>query len=48
MQDFPKVFPDNFKSLLSEREVEISIELINRAGPISKVQYRMAPLELAK
>jgi hypothetical protein len=46
--DFLGVFHDDIESLPPKREVEFSIELIPRAGPISKARYKMALLELAK
>jgi hypothetical protein len=46
--DFPEVFLEDIESLPPEREVEFSIELISRAEPVSKAQYRMAPLELTE
>ena len=42
------MFLDDIESLLPERGVDFSIELIPGAGPVSKVPYRMAPLELAE
>ena len=39
VRDFPDVFPEDIESFPPEREVEFSIELIPRAGPISKSPY---------
>ena len=42
------MFLDDIESLLPEREVEFSIELILGAGLVSKAPYRMASLELVE
>ncbi|GKE24678.1 putative reverse transcriptase domain-containing protein, partial [Tanacetum coccineum] len=39
-------FPDELSGLPPENEVELTIELIPGAEPISKALYRMAPVEL--
>lgn len=46
VNEFEDVFPEDVVSLPPEREVEFSIELVPRAGPISIAPYRMSPLEL--
>nr|GFC75415.1 putative reverse transcriptase domain, aspartic peptidase domain protein [Tanacetum cinerariifolium] len=46
--EFPDVFPDELPGIPPVREVEINIELIPRAEPISKAPYRMALIELKK
>nr|GFA93965.1 putative reverse transcriptase domain, aspartic peptidase domain protein [Tanacetum cinerariifolium] len=44
--EFPDVFPDELLGIPPFREVEFNIELIPGAEPISKVPYRMDPIEL--
>ncbi|GJU91615.1 putative reverse transcriptase domain-containing protein [Tanacetum coccineum] len=46
VQNFPDVFPDELLRLPPDREVELTIELIHGAQPISKTPYRKAPVEL--
>ena len=46
MRDFPNIFPDDLLNLPPEREVEFTIDLVPRTNPISKVPYRMEPIEL--
>ena len=46
VQDFPNVFPKYLFGLLPEREIEFTIELVPWTTLISKVPYRMIPLEL--
>nr|GEU52135.1 putative reverse transcriptase domain-containing protein [Tanacetum cinerariifolium] len=46
VQNFLDVFPDELPGLTPECEVELTIELIPSAQPISKASYRMAPVEL--
>nr|GFD40167.1 putative reverse transcriptase domain-containing protein [Tanacetum cinerariifolium] len=43
---FPDVFLDKLPGIPPVREVELNIELIPGAEPISKAPYRMAPVEL--
>nr|GFD22755.1 putative reverse transcriptase domain-containing protein [Tanacetum cinerariifolium] len=43
---FPDVFPDELPGIPPVREVDINIELIPGAEPISKASYRMDPVEL--
>ncbi|XP_052723812.1 uncharacterized protein LOC128193757 [Vigna angularis] len=42
------VFPEEVPGLPPPREVEFSIDLVSRVGPISIAPYRMAPAELAE
>ena len=44
--EFQDVFPEDLPSLLPDREVEFSIELMPGTAPITKTPYRMAPAEL--
>ncbi|XP_076913920.1 uncharacterized protein LOC143572733 [Bidens hawaiensis] len=44
--EYPDVFQKELPGLPPDREVEFTIDLIPGAEPISKVPYRMAPLEL--
>ncbi|XP_074342437.1 uncharacterized protein LOC141679990 [Apium graveolens] len=46
VKEYEDVFPDELPGLPPHREVEFTIELVPGAEPISKVPYRMAPLEL--
>ena len=46
VQDFPNVFPKYLLGLLLEGEIEFTIELVPWTTLISKVPYRMIPLEL--
>ncbi|KAL9268383.1 Transposon Ty3-I Gag-Pol polyprotein-like protein, partial [Drosera capensis] len=46
VRDYPDVFPDELPGLPPTRELDISIELVPGAAPISKAPYRMAPAEL--
>ena len=46
MRGFSNVFPYDLLDLPPEREVEFTIDLLPRTNPISKVPYRMAPIEL--
>nr|XP_027192723.1 uncharacterized protein LOC113787766 [Cicer arietinum] len=46
VSEFEDVFPEDVTSLPLEREIESSIDLVPRTGPISIAPYRMSPLEL--
>ncbi|KAL8089187.1 hypothetical protein AgCh_038824 [Apium graveolens] len=46
VKEYADVFPDELPGLPPHREVEFTIELVPGAEPISKVPYRMTPLEL--
>ena len=48
VREFPDVLPDDIVGLPPEREVEFTIDLIQRTEPISIPPYRMAPAELRK
>ena len=48
VQDFVDVFPEEVPGLPPSREVEFSIDLVPRTGPISMAPYRMAPAELVE
>ncbi|XP_074300755.1 uncharacterized protein LOC141632071 [Silene latifolia] len=43
--EFQDVFPDEISGLPPKREIDFSVELIPRTGPISKALYRMGPKE---
>ena len=43
---FLDMFPEELPGLQSDREIEFEIELLPGTMPISKVPYRMAPVEL--
>ncbi|XP_057755941.1 uncharacterized protein LOC130975129 [Arachis stenosperma] len=47
VKEFPDVFLDDILEFPPQREIEFSIELVPRTGPISIAPYRMSPLELA-
>jgi hypothetical protein len=46
VRDFVDVFPEDLPGLPPDREIKFTIDLLLGTGPISKVTYRMAPLEL--
>ena len=46
VREFPYVFPKELPSIPLEREVDLSIEIVPRAAPMSRAPYRMALTEL--
>ena len=46
MREFLDVFPEELPGVPPEREVDLSIEVIQGTTPISRAPYRMAPTEL--
>ena len=46
IKEFPDVFPKELLGLPPEREVDLSIEIVQGTTPISMAPYRMAPTEL--
>jgi len=48
VHEFEDVFPDEVPGLPPSREVEFSIDLVPRTGPVSMAPYRMAPTELVE
>ena len=46
IREFPDVFPEELPGVPPEREVDLSIEVVQRTTPISRAPYRMAPTEL--
>ena len=46
IREFPDVFPEELPGVPPEREVDLSIEVIQRTTPISRASYRMAPTKL--
>ena len=44
--EFPDVFPKEFPGVPPEREVNLSIEVVQGTTPISRAPYRIAPTEL--
>ena len=48
MREFPEVFSKDIVNLSLEREVESSIDLMPRIGPLSFTSYRKSPLELTE
>ena len=46
IREFLDVFPDELSGVLPEREVGLSIDVVQGTTPISKAPYHMAPTEL--
>ena len=46
VREFSDVFPEELPGFPLEREVDLSIEILLGATPISRAPYRMAPTEL--
>ncbi|KAL0539365.1 hypothetical protein IC582_023576 [Cucumis melo] len=46
VREYPDVFPDELPGLLPLKEIDFAIELESGTAPISRVPYRMAPVEL--
>ena len=46
IKEFPDVFPKELSSLPPEREVDLSIEVVQGMTPIFRAPYHMAPTEL--
>ena len=46
VRDFPEAFPEDVSILLSEREVEFTIDLVPGTSPVSMAPYRMSASEL--
>ena len=46
IREFPDVFPEELPGVPPEREVDLSIEVVQGTNPISRTPYRMAPTEL--
>ena len=46
IREFHDVFPEELPGVIPEREVDLSIEVVQRMIPISRAPYRMAPTEL--
>ena len=46
IREFPDVFPEELPGVPPEREVDLSIEVVQGTTPISRAPYRMAPTEL--
>ena len=46
IKEFPDVFPKELPDLPLEREVDLSIEVVQGTNPISRAPYHMAPTEL--
>ena len=46
IREFPDVFPEELPGVPLEREVDLSIEVVQGTTPISRAPYRMAPIEL--
>ena len=46
IKEFPNVFPEELLRVPPEREVDLSIEVVQGTTPISRAPYHMAPTEL--
>ena len=46
VRDFLDVFLDDLLDVPPEKEVELTMDLVPGTNPISKVPYRMEPIEL--
>ena len=46
IKEFPYVLPEELQGLPLEREVDMSIEVVQGTTPISRAPYHMAPTEL--
>ena len=46
IREFPDVFPEELPRVPPEREVDLSIQIVQGTTPISRAPYRMAPIEL--
>ena len=46
IREFPDVFPEELLGVPPERELDLSIEVVQGMTPISRAPYRMAPTEL--
>ena len=46
IREFPNVFPEELPGIPPEREVDLSIEVVQGMTLISRAPYRMAPTEL--
>ena len=46
IKEFPDVFPEELPGFPPEREVDMSIEVVQGTTPISRAPYCMAPIEL--
>ncbi|XP_016164845.1 uncharacterized protein LOC107607397 [Arachis ipaensis] len=48
VRDFPEVFPKDIPEFPPQREIEFTIVLVPKIGPVLIAPYRMAPIELAE
>ena len=46
IREFPDVFPKELPGVPPEREVDLSIKVVQETTPISRAPYLMAPTEL--
>lgn len=46
VREFKDVFPEDLPGLPPDRQVELTIDLLPAAAPVSKAPYRMAPKKL--
>ena len=45
-REFLDVFPEELLGIPQEREVDLSIEIVQRTAPMSRAPYRMDPTKL--
>ena len=48
VREYPDVFPEDILEFSPEKEIEFTIELVPRMGPISIAPYRISTPELAE
>ena len=46
VREFAYVFPEELPGIPLEREMDLAIEIVSGAVPMSRAPYRMAPTEL--
>nr|GEY95143.1 hypothetical protein [Tanacetum cinerariifolium] len=46
VQEFPKVFPEDFPGLPPTRQVEFQIDLVPGVAPVARAPYRLAPAKM--
>nr|GEY16396.1 putative reverse transcriptase domain-containing protein [Tanacetum cinerariifolium] len=46
IRDFPEVFPDDLSGLPPLRQVEVQIDLVPGAAPVTRAPYRLAPSKI--
>lgn len=46
VREFSNIFPNELPRLPPDQVIDFEIDIMLRAGPISKIPYRMAPIDL--